>query len=99
MNISTVQILSHGVGLDKLYWDIAPEYSYVDYTATNGYATLAYNRLGCGKSDHPDPIQILQAYMDVEVQHEIVQLLRAGKIGGFTSEYFVTVGHSYGSIV
>lgn len=98
-NITTVQILVHGTGLDKSYWDIAPGYSYVDTAASNGYATLAYNRLGCGASDHPDPIQIVQAPMDVEIQHGLVQLLRAGKIGGIEPKHVVTVGHSYGSVV
>ena len=37
--------------------------------------------------------------MDVEIQHGLVQLLRAGKIDGITPEHVVTVGHSYGSIV
>lgn len=30
--------------------------SYVNAAAGAGYATLAYNRLGVGNSDHPDPI-------------------------------------------
>ena len=99
INVTTIQILVHGTGLDKSYWDIAPGYSYVDDAAFSGYATLSYNRLGCGASDHPDPIQVVQAPMDVEIQHGLVQLLRAGKIGSITPKHVVSVGHSYGSVV
>lgn len=97
--VTAVQVLVHGTGLDKSYWDIAPGYSYVDTAASNGYATLAYNRLGCGESDHPDPIQVVQAPMDVEIQHGLVHLLRDGTLGGLKPKNIVTVGHSYGSVI
>ena len=41
-NLKTLQILNHGLGSDKNYWDIAPGYSYVDTMAKAGYATLNY---------------------------------------------------------
>lgn len=44
--VETVQILTHGVGLEKSYWDIGPGYSYVDAAVAAGYATFAYDRLG-----------------------------------------------------
>ena len=97
--VQTVQVLTYGIGLDKSYWDIAPGYSYVDAAATAGYATLAYNRLGVGQSDHPDPIQVVQAPLDVEILHGIVQVLRAGKIASKVFKHVIGVGHSYGSIV
>lgn len=98
-NVQTAQVLTYGIGLDKSYWDIAEGYSYVDAAANAGYATLAYNRLGVGHSDHPDPIQVVQGAADVEVLHGLVQLLRAGKIGSKSFKYIIGVGQSYGSIV
>ena len=97
--VDTVQILTHGIGLDKSYWDIAPGYSYVNAAANAGYATLAYNRLGVGNSDHPDPINVVQSYTDVEILHGLTQLLRTGALGSGPFKNIIGVGHSYGSIV
>ena len=97
--VKTVQVLNHGIGFDKSYWDIAPGYSYVDAAAVHGYATLAYNRLGVGDSDHPDALQIVQATTDVEIQHEIVQLLRSGGGGLRSFKHVIGTAHSYGSII
>ncbi|KAK7699567.1 hypothetical protein SLS64_011520 [Diaporthe eres] len=93
----TVQLLTHGATLDHTYWDIAPGYSYVDAATAAGYATLSYDQLGVGISDHPDPIQVVQAASQVAVTHELVGLLRAGKLGGFHFDKVVGVGHSAGS--
>jgi hypothetical protein len=51
----SVQCLTHGGTLDHTYGDFAPGYSYVDAAATKDYATFSYDRLGAGKSAHPDP--------------------------------------------
>lgn len=58
-HVKTVQLLTHGATLDHTYWDIAPGYSYVDVASAAGYATLSYDQLGVGNSDHPDPIQVV----------------------------------------
>ncbi|KAL8702627.1 MAG: hypothetical protein Q9201_004205 [Fulgogasparrea decipioides] len=97
--VKTVEILTHGVGLEKSYWDIAPGYSYVDAAAVAGYATFAYDRLGVGQSDHPDPIQDVQAFLEVEILHGLAQLFRTKTIGGYGFTKIVGVGHSFGSIV
>ena len=97
--VKTVEILTHGTGFDKSYWDIAPGYSYVDAAANAGYATLAYNRLGVGNSDHPDAIQVVQCTTDVEILHGIIQLLRSGRLASTSFTNVIGVGHSYGSIV
>ena len=39
---STLQILNHGLGGDRSYWDIAPGYSFVDAMAAAGYASLNF---------------------------------------------------------
>ena len=97
--VQTLQLLTSGVGLDITYWDIAPGNSYVDAAAAAGYATLAYDRLGVGASDHPDPIQVVQSYTDVEIEHGLVQVVRAGLFGAAAFKYVVGVGHSYGSVI
>lgn len=97
--VKTVQVLNHGIGFDKSYWDIAPGYSYVDAAAAAGYATLAYNRLGVGNSDHPDALQVVQATTDVEIQHGIVHLIRSGGVGSRRFKHVVGTAHSYGSII
>ncbi|KAI4098051.1 MAG: hypothetical protein LQ339_006619 [Xanthoria mediterranea] len=97
--VKTVEILTHGVGLEKSYWDIAPGYSYVDAAATAGYATFAYDRLGVGQSDRPDPIQDVQAFLEVEVLHSLAQMFRAGSVGGYKFTNIIGVGHSFGSIL
>lgn len=98
-SVKTVQVLAHGLGLDKTYWDIAPGYSYVDAAAEAGYATLAFDRLGVGASDHPDPVNVVQSTTHVEVLHGLIQGLKSGSIGGHRFEKVACVAHSYGSVI
>ena len=95
--VKTLQFLTHGGTLDHTYWDITPDYSYLDAAATAGYATLLYDRLGTGLSDHPDPVQIVQLPIQIEIAHVMVQKLRNGGIGGRSFANVVGVGHSLGS--
>ncbi|KAL8924229.1 MAG: hypothetical protein Q9208_004193 [Pyrenodesmia sp. 3 TL-2023] len=97
--VKTIEILSHGIGLEKSYWDIAPGYSHVDAAATAGYATFAYDRLGVGQSDHPDPIQEVQAFLEVEILHGLATHFRTTKIDGHGFTNIIGVGHSFGSIL
>ncbi|KAI1629492.1 Alpha/Beta hydrolase protein [Exophiala viscosa] len=97
INATTIEFLIHGAGLDRTYWNTAPGYSYVDYAAQQGYTTFFYDRLGWGLSDHPDGTQIVQLPLQVEIAHELIQLLRTGGIANQTFEYVVGVGHSFGS--
>lgn len=41
---------------------------------------LAIDRLGAGKSDHPNPYTEVQANLQTSIHHEIVQLARSGGI-------------------
>lgn len=97
--VKTVQFLTHGDTLSGSYWDIAPEYSYVDAVTTAGYAAFFYDRIGVGQSDHPDPIQVVQGPLQVEIAHALIELLRKNQIGGYQFSKFVGVGHSAGSVV
>ncbi|TID16157.1 catalytic protein [Venturia nashicola] len=94
---STIQFLIHGINFDKLYWDISG-LSYLDAAAAAGHATFSFDRLGTGASDHPDPIQVVQSALQVEIAHQLIQSLRSGAVGGVSWQNIVGVGHSYGSI-
>jgi pimeloyl-ACP methyl ester carboxylesterase len=95
----TVQVLTHGIGIDHTYWNNAPNYSYVDYAAEQGYTTFNYDRLGVGLSEHPDPLQVVQAELEIAIAHGISELLRSGALAANKFTKVVAVGHSYGSIV
>ncbi|RDW63702.1 hypothetical protein BP6252_11247 [Coleophoma cylindrospora] len=97
-NSTTVQILTHGVGFEKSYWDFySSKYSYVEAAALAGYTTFSYDRLGTGLSDHPDPIQVVQTPLEMSILHELIQMLRSGRIGSIPFSHVVGVGHSFGS--
>lgn len=97
--VQTVQFLTHGDTLDSTYWDIAPGYSYIDAAVAAGYATFSYDRIGVGRSEHPDPNQVVQGPIQVEIAHALVTLLRDSKIGPVSFKKVVGVGHSAGSTV
>ncbi len=94
---STLQFLIHGGGYAREYWNNAPGYSYVDFAAERGYPTFLYDRLGCGLSDHADPLTVVQSPLEVAIAHELVQQLRNGAISNLVVEKVFGVGHSFGS--
>ena len=97
--VDTVQLLTHGGSLNSLYWDL-PENSYIDAAAAGGYATLAYDRLGAGQSDRPDPVQVVQAPLEIEISHLLTQALRDGSIDGKTKfKKVIATSHSSGNIL
>ncbi|KIW13889.1 hypothetical protein PV08_06670 [Exophiala spinifera] len=98
INSTTVQFLNHGAGFDRSYWNVAPGYSYVDFAAAQGYTTFLFDRLGTGLSDHPDPLQVVQYGIQVEIAHQLIRKLRAGAISKHAFTSVVAVGHSFGSI-
>lgn len=65
----------------------------------NGYSTFAWDRLGIGMSSHGDPVNEIQAELEVAALSYLTKALRAGVIPGITSkpQKIVNVGHSYGS--
>ena len=98
-NFKSVQILSHGIGFDKSYWDVAAGFSYVDDAASHGHITFLYDRLGVGLSDHPDSIQVVQTSFEVAILHELTQMLRSGYFSKLSFSKVTGIGHSYGSFV
>ncbi|KAI4703293.1 hypothetical protein J4E81_002171 [Alternaria sp. BMP 2799] len=100
---NTIQLLSHGIGFDKTYWDLEYEnynYSYVDVALAAGYSTLAIDRLGIGNSSHGDPFNEIQAQAEVEALNSVTTQLREGKIPEISCAYekVIHVGHSFGSV-
>ncbi|KAH7336492.1 hypothetical protein BKA65DRAFT_527260 [Rhexocercosporidium sp. MPI-PUGE-AT-0058] len=68
----TVQVLTHGIGFDKTYWDspyAGYNYSYVN-TAVDQfkYCILSLDRLGVGNSSHGEPLNEIQSKV-VHVGH------------------------------
>ena len=97
--METVQFLTHGDTVSSTYWDIAPGYSYVDAVTEAGHAAFSYDRIGVGRSDHPDPVQVVQGPLQVEIAHALVTLLRKQHFGPHKFKKVVGVGHSAGSTV
>ncbi|KAG4425907.1 hypothetical protein IFR04_000851 [Cadophora malorum] len=84
----TVQVLTHGIGFDKTYWDLpynGYNYSYFNVaTDQYKYCTLSFDRLGVGNSSHGEPLNEIQAFLEIS-QHQS------------TFSKVVHVGHSFGS--
>ncbi|KAL3490944.1 Alpha/Beta hydrolase protein [Aspergillus germanicus] len=97
-----LQVLSHGLGFDHTYWNAdGKQYNYVTSATTQGYATLSYDRLGVGLSEHADPYSEIQVLTQVHILAEISKLLQTGKLHKRISspKKLVHVGHSFGSLV
>lgn len=99
INATTVQFLIHGLGADYSYWDNAPDYSFIDFAAQQGYTTFVYDRLGNGLSEKPDPIQAVQGNLHVSIAHTLIKMLRSGALAGQSFKHVVGVGHSFGSFI
>lgn len=101
----TLQFLNHGLAQTLHYWSgqdfVTPyhgtNYSWIAYASTQGYPTLAIDRLGNGLSDHPDPITVVQLPAQVEVAHEVIASIHGGVLDRNFTEV-VYIGHSFGSI-
>lgn len=78
---STVQVLTHGLGFDKHYWDFGGEtsdYNYILAATDAGYSTLSHDRQGTGLSTFPDPYIISQSLVELAVLAELTVKLRSG---------------------
>ncbi|WQF78774.1 Putative alpha/Beta hydrolase [Colletotrichum destructivum] len=99
-----LQILTHGVGFDRSYWDFPANgynYSYVaPVVDDHGYSTFSWDRVGIAESTRGDPINEIQGWLEVAALKALTDKLRAGTIPevGSTFDKIVHVGHSLGSI-
>ena len=68
------------------YWDLPYNnfnYSYVDVAVGQyQYFTLSYDRLGLGASSHGDPVNEVQASLEVALLAELTTMVRKGKYPG-----------------
>jgi pimeloyl-ACP methyl ester carboxylesterase len=94
---NAVQILTHEVGICLSYWDFAPGYFYVDGAAAAGYTSFLYDRLGVGGSDNPGPIQVVQTPLEVNIAHQLIQILKFSVFSPTEFKNVIGTGHSFGS--
>ncbi|KAF9878941.1 hypothetical protein CkaCkLH20_03841 [Colletotrichum karsti] len=101
---NTIQILTHGIGFDRSYWDFsanAYNYSYVGPVVDEyGFSTLAWDRLGIAQSSHGEPVNEIQAWLEVAALRALTDKVRDSTIPGLEDRKFakvVHVGHSFGS--
>ncbi|HVW42217.1 MAG TPA: alpha/beta fold hydrolase [Amycolatopsis sp.] len=96
---TVLQLLVHGATYDHTYWDFPGfdgRYSYVRTQNAGGYATLAIDQLGVGRSSHP-PSALTTQLASANAVHDVVTAARAGEFGpAFTK--VALVGHSFGSL-
>ncbi|KAK2027449.1 alpha/beta-hydrolase [Colletotrichum zoysiae] len=99
-----LQILTHGIGFDRSYWDFPANnynYSYVGPAVDDyGYSTFSWDRLGIAESSHGEPVNEIQGFLELAALKALTDKLRDGTVPelGSTFEKIVHVGHSFGSI-
>ena len=102
---NVVQVLTHGIGFDRSYWDLSfhnYNYSYVKTAVDEyGYSTFSWDRLGVGASSHGEPVNEIQALLEVDALRVLTNDLRNGTIPGVSHKFCkaLHVGHSFGSEV
>jgi len=98
----TVQLLTHGIGFDRSYWDFSYNnynYSYVEKAVEYGFATFSHDRLGVGMSSHGEPVNEIQVALEVAALKALTDKLRAGEIPGVPGfKKVLHIGHSFGSV-
>ena len=104
---ATLQILSHGLGFNKAYWDFRlpskpknATYSYINTALGAGYSTLSYDRLGCGLSTLANPYTEIQGPVELAILATLTQKARAGTLPYKPVSIpakIIHVGHSWGS--
>ncbi|KAJ0341597.1 hypothetical protein COL922a_002036 [Colletotrichum nupharicola] len=101
---AVIQILTHGVGFDRSYWDFSAkggEYSYVGPVVDDyGFSTLTWDRLGIAQSSHGEPVNEIQAMLEVAALKALTDKVRDSTLPGLEDRKFakvVHVGHSFGS--
>ncbi|KAF2099967.1 hypothetical protein NA57DRAFT_38322 [Rhizodiscina lignyota] len=98
-----IQILTHGIGFDRTYWDTSYhdfQQSYVNVAVDKfGYYTLSFDRLGIGESSHGDPRDEIQSFLEVQAIRALTICLREGSFPNVHHKFskIIHTGHSFGS--
>jgi pimeloyl-ACP methyl ester carboxylesterase len=94
-----IQVLVHGTTYDHNYWDLpgfGGRYSYVKHTVARGYAALAIDRVGVGRSSHPLSA-LITVDADAETLHQVLQAVRSTGFPGGAYSRVALVSHSFGT--
>ncbi|KAF5663508.1 hypothetical protein FHETE_7455 [Fusarium heterosporum] len=100
-----LQIMTHGIGFDRSYWDFpynGYNYSYVARAVDqHGYSTLTWDRLGIGASSKGDPLNEIQVNLEIAALKALTTKAREGSLPGVSCGYSkaVHIGHSFGSVI
>jgi pimeloyl-ACP methyl ester carboxylesterase len=97
---AALQILVHGATYNRWYWDPGSRlnrYSYVQVAASHGYPTINIDRIGCGRSDHPDGAD-LSLDLHATTVNTVASLARQG-LADHSFDRIIGVGHSVGTYV
>jgi pimeloyl-ACP methyl ester carboxylesterase len=95
----TIQVLVPGGTYSHTYWDFPGfdgRYSYARYMNDAGYATLAIDPLGVGRSSHPLGLAVT-IQSEAYAVHRALQSGRDGELGQ-TFSHVILVGHSLGTL-
>ncbi|KAL7943544.1 hypothetical protein V8C42DRAFT_359209 [Trichoderma barbatum] len=101
----TLQILTHGIGFGREYWDYPfnkHNYSYVAQAVDqHGFSTFTWDRLGIASSSKGNPVNEIQQFLELAALEELSTRLRRGSVKGINAKFnkFVHVGHSFGSAI
>lgn len=95
---ATVQLLVPGSTYNSAYWDF-PDGRHSFRAAQNaaGFATLAVDRLGTGRSSRP-PALALTTFVQADAVHQVVRGLQSGAYGP-SFDRVVLGGHSLGAAI
>jgi hypothetical protein len=78
---AVLEILVHGITYSRAMWSgfgFGDYYNWHSFASLQGYYTLAIDRLGHGtNSQHPDPFDIVEGALQVEVMHQLIESVRS----------------------
>lgn len=93
-----LQILTHGIGFDRSYWDFSYanyNYSYVNQALAKGYSTFSYDRFGIGGSfpgnETVDPINEVQSSLEIAILEQLTIMLRGGSSSSSSSGSYASL--------
>ncbi|KJZ76374.1 hypothetical protein HIM_04103 [Hirsutella minnesotensis 3608] len=101
---SRLQILTHGIGFDRHYWDFYYnnyKYSYVNKAIENGWSTLTWDRPGVGHSSKGNALTEIQIALEVAALRALTQWVKDGFLPQHKhkNSKIVHAGHSFGSSI